>query len=192
MYIFWLLHQTTTDTLIFSRLIRCISFDSYIKPQLGLIGAYFGVCCISFDSYIKPQPSLCNSIFVNVVYLLTPTSNHNSDWNLIVHILLYIFWLLHQTTTILPSKILWFSCISFDSYIKPQLTTYCIPMSAVVYLLTPTSNHNSKLETAANIKLYIFWLLHQTTTRLEQSEIVTSCISFDSYIKPQRDSVYNR
>ncbi len=33
-------------------------------------------------------------------------------------------------------------CISFDSYIKPQLTTESIWGTIVVYLLIPTSNHN--------------------------------------------------
>ena len=33
-------------------------------------------------------------------------------------------------------------CISFDSYIKPQLTRYLFDESKVVYLLIPTSNHN--------------------------------------------------
>ncbi len=33
--------------------------------------------CISFDSYIKPQPSLIKIRMIVVVYLLIPTSNHN-------------------------------------------------------------------------------------------------------------------
>ena len=34
------------------------------------------------------------------------------------------------------------SCISFDSYIKPQLHGSLVPLFGVVYLLIPTSNHN--------------------------------------------------
>ncbi len=34
--------------------------------------------CISFDSYIKPQLADERAIDLLVVYLLTPTSNHNS------------------------------------------------------------------------------------------------------------------
>ena len=34
------------------------------------------------------------------------------------------------------------SCISFDSYIKPQLNEYHQRHGRVVYLLIPTSNHN--------------------------------------------------
>ena len=34
----------------------CISFDSYIKPQLYIDHANNSISCISFDSYIKPQP----------------------------------------------------------------------------------------------------------------------------------------
>ncbi|MGG6550458.1 UNVERIFIED_CONTAM: hypothetical protein NY100_34195, partial [Prevotella sp. 15_C9] len=33
----------------------CISFDSYIKPQLLGTELIFAIGCISFDSYIKPQ-----------------------------------------------------------------------------------------------------------------------------------------
>ena len=58
--------------------LSCISFDSYIKPQLTL----HLVCdlggCISFDSYIKPQPYNKKYYKKSVVYLLIPTSNHNN------------------------------------------------------------------------------------------------------------------
>ena len=35
--------------------------------------------CISFDSYIKPQPKLSYTTAGYVVYLLIPTSNHNQN-----------------------------------------------------------------------------------------------------------------
>ena len=35
--------------------------------------------CLSLDSYIKPQPSVNSWNNYVVVYLLIPTSNHNSD-----------------------------------------------------------------------------------------------------------------
>ena len=100
--------------------------------------------CISFDSYIKPQ--LCTSSWSsqNVVYLLIPTSNHNSAPTADTSGTLYIFWFLHQTTTVITS----------------QNQTY---------------------------GLYIFWFLHQTTTMSLPESSVSSCISFDSYIKPQRN-----
>ena len=101
-----------------------------------------------------------------VVYLLTPTSNHNCGrWcNLVGK--LYIFWLLHQTTTLLLCLLLFCRCISFDSYIKPQRGALRVAAIAVVYILTPTSNHNCSLHHSRTIGLYIFWLLHQTTTFL--------------------------
>ena len=55
------------------------------------------------------------------------------------------------------------SCISFDSYIKPQPSVVIEVSTEVVYLLIPTSNHNL----------------------LRIDNINISCISFDSYIKPQ-------
>ena len=38
------------------------------------------------------------------------------------------------------------SCISFDSYIKPQLVKIIKCYIGVVYLLIPTSNHNESQE----------------------------------------------
>ena len=99
LYIFWFLHQTTTYFLFFSYFLSCISFDSYIKPQLVdfrflalgscisfdsyikpqlFVSRLFPApCCISFDSYIKPQLLMFHVILKIVVYLLIPTSNHN-------------------------------------------------------------------------------------------------------------------
>ena len=55
---------------------------------------------------------------------------------------LYIFWFLHQTTTSFVSGLVLYRCISFDSYIKPQLDRFNTFGVRVVYLLIPTSNHN--------------------------------------------------
>ena len=142
MYIFWFLHQTTTLNINMLNLLRCISFDSYIKPQLYIYIAVLAYCCISFDSYIKPQHQTAFSSLCRVVYLLIPTSNHNLVSVLADFLKLYIFWFLHQTTTDPASYLIslwlyifWFlhqtttsfevhqtsvCCISFDSYIKPQ------------------------------------------------------------------------
>ena len=207
LYIFWLLHQTTTFTVFLIILFCCISFDSYIKPQL---------ICKRYE-------------VVKVVYLLTPTSNHNLSTLHFSDVTLYIFWLLHQTTTHILHTSESECCISFDSYIKPQHGPWHRWKPYVVYLLTPTSNHNqdfvipSKIEVVylltptsnhnhsitlfsitllyifwllhqtttwrrpASMKrqLYIFWLLHQTTTWLPSAPSSRCCISFDSYIKPQ-------
>ena len=164
LYIFWFLHQTTTFAKSTLHFTCCISFDSYIKPQHGSCLVCFACGCISFDSYIKPQQKLLGILLCQ-------------------------------------------SCISFDSYIKPQLLLYCIIILLVVYLLIPTSNHNDGSERTDPIlvvylliptsnhnlvrsarpshMLYIFWFLHQTTTRRKSRVILVSCISFDSYIKPQ-------
>ncbi len=142
MYIFWFLHQTTT------------------KNHRGRCN----ICCISFDSYIKPQQINVCYRYPEVVYLLIPTSNHNLMLVLILFIMLYIFWFLHQTTTILLLAIWIPGCISFDSYIKPQPRCGWKYYRLVVYLLIPTSNHNAFLFWHSFHALYIFWFLHQTTT----------------------------
>ena len=166
----------------------CISFDSYIKPQLTQLRNVIAGCCISFDSYIKPQLVSQPKRMRPVVYLLTPTSNHNTQGTHGVIDALYIFWLLHQTTTppLPPAGRL--GCISFDSYIKPQLLVLYIVSITVVYLLTPTSNHNHLSSNLFRYSLYIFWLLHQTTTFFLMVQHFHGCISFDSYIKPQLGS----
>ena len=77
LYIFWILHQTTTQTEPQKKNSRCISFESYIKPQHIEFVNNGGTRCISFESYIKPQPGLPADMIDEVVYLLNPTSNHN-------------------------------------------------------------------------------------------------------------------
>ena len=144
LYIFWFLHQTTTRLAPAFRLLRCISFDSYIKPQPYLCWndninvVYLLIPTSNHNAYAYSM------IFEPVVYLLIPTSNHNWLWTLralttVVYLLiptsnhngwlplyginmLYIFWFLHQTTTLKGGKIKYY-------------------------------------------RLYIFWFLHQTTTR---------------------------
>ena len=124
LYIFWFLHQTTTSLLLVKTCRCCISFDSYIKPQLALKKTQNSFGCISFDSYIKPQLLDGSTDHHTVVYLLIPTSNHNLFLFIIFIFMLYIFWFLHQTTTLHVCLKFYQRCISFDSYIKPQPTGY--------------------------------------------------------------------
>ena len=192
--------------------------------------------CISFDSYIKPQLSESLEVFWGVVYLLIPTSNHNFNakgkfssalyifWFLhqttTVRIFifqfppLYIFWFLHQTTTVSLSECFYLCCISFDSYIKPQLMTWTLSARQVVYLLIPTSNHNlmavwiSVCEVVylliptsnhnpegADVSVsQVVYLLIPTSNHnldLRYRSYINCCISFDSYIKPQLYSCWN-
>ena len=168
LYIFWLLHQTTTSLRRSIRRTRCISFDSYIKPQLLWRRSEIkGVVYLLTPTSNHNSPLFWGAAPC-VVYLLTPTSNHNCLGNKHIKHSLYIFWLLHQTTTVTLVLFLLSGCISFDSYIKPQLCACGVSVADVVYLLTPTSNHNLPMPGTIPNKLYIFWLLHQTTTPKEQ------------------------
>ena len=143
-------------------------------------------CCISYYSYIKPQLLITNIFKKQVVYRTIPTSNHNfatvilgatpvvyrtiptSNHNYNIHRkfyqALYIVLFLHQTTTIQVKVAVHYSCISYYSYIKPQLFimnnhfklscisyySYIKPqllynlvlIEKVVYRTIPTSNHN--------------------------------------------------
>ena len=78
--------------------------------------------------------------------------------------LLYIVLFLHQTTTSATSRQVLVSCISYYSYIKPQLCRSWYTSSAVVYRTIPTSNHNCLYLRPLRRLLYIVLFLHQTTT----------------------------
>ena len=165
----------------------CISYYSYIKPQLTLIGGYLGVCCISYYSYIKPQLILLSILSILVVYRTIPTSNHNgglglpllgsvvyrtiptSNHNYILHYAftfsLYIVLFLHQTTTGNFAV-----ALQYELYIVlflHQTTTYrgyLNLVEQVVYRTIPTSNHNHEAKDTILLTLYIVLFLHQTTT----------------------------
>ena len=186
LYIFWFLHQTTTLGWQIPVQYRCISFDSYIKPQPEWQAVHCQTRCISFDSYIKPQLGWKPSA-------------------LILRCISFDSYIKPQLSLSSCSRRI--CCISFDSYIKPQQQHLCSRYKLVVYLLIPTSNHNSACSLSLAIwvvylliptsnhnifcslfiigQLYIFWFLHQTTTDKDEVNHLKCCISFDSYIKPQ-------
>ena len=121
---------------------------------------------------------------------------------------LYIVLFLHQTATSLYRSEDRRSCISFYSYIKPQRSLFQKCYSCVVYRSIPTSNRNLYLRSSRNSKvvyrsiptsnrnmrnrqerlrrLYIVLFLHQTATLRVATAKLSCCISFYSYIKPQR------
>ena len=180
LYIFWFLHQTTTIRWMPVRHSCCISFDSYIKPQRNWYKRLFRKVVYLLIPTSNHNCCLNTIAKVSVVYLLIPTSNHNAwpswyrDW------WLYIFWFLHQTTTAAHFTDTGVCCISFDSYIKPQLVTLNNNIIIVVYLLIPTSNHNTPYDRLSFYPLYIFWFLHQTTTyRFEHTDFqrITNTLS---------------
>ena len=120
-----------------------------------------------------------------VVYRTIPTSNHNYWDGSQGGRRLYIVLFLHQTTTIKPNNEISKSCISYYSYIKPQLVRWLGEWPWVVYRTIPTSNHNFTTLILPPRSLYIVLFLHQTTTKKLKSSGLGSCISYYSYIKPQ-------
>ena len=121
---------------------RCISFESYIKPQLAPITPLPAAVVYLLNPTSNHNIFRIKSLMAAVVYLLNPTSNHNLLEITLYLLMLYIFWILHQTTTVQPVSNGTASCISFESYIKPQPRIGSHAVVAVVYLLNPTSNHN--------------------------------------------------
>ena len=163
LYIVLFLHQTTT-------------YDATMRVDM---------CCISYYSYIKPQLSGFVEVFWAVVYRTIPTSNHNWYQRCASSMKLYIVLFLHQTTTGIGAVSPFRCCISYYSYIKPQLYTNIIFLFSVVYRTIPTSNHNWKGGGFLYSQLYIVLFLHQTTTHPETFPKEYCCISYYSYIKPQ-------
>ena len=142
--------------------------------------------CISFDSYIKPQPNPYKYHHKWVVYLLIPTSNHNRWLSPTTHYRLYIFWFLHQTTTASMNTAPSLCCISFDSYIKPQPAT-CgpIPSGSCISFDSYIKPQQIDLYPQPPCSCISFdsYIKPQPGLRIKCS--VFGCISFDSYIKPQ-------
>ena len=60
----------------------------------------------------------------------------------------------------LTSLLIFPSCISFDSYTKPQLMDRFIDLLPVVYLLIPTPNHNAIV--TENFEYFVVYLLIPT------------------------------
>ena len=124
--------------------------------------------CKNRDSDIKPQQKSCVRRVAGVVYLLIPTSNHNLvDRGALVKSVVYLLIPTsnHNRNRQIHHVII--SCISFDSYIKPQRFRFlsssfirCISFDSYI------KPQPCAIASTANI----------------------SCISFDSYIKPQRST----
>ena len=128
-------------------------------------------------------------------------------------VVLYIVLFLHQTTTMTSCTGMLKGCISYYSYIKPQLVNDSVMEVVVVYRTIPTSNHNEEKEEKeeekvvyrtiptsnhnipillmSSLTLYIVLFLHQTTTFLISIQKSARCISYYSYIKPQRGIAIN-
>ena len=99
LYIVLFLHQTTTGLQTYLFRLRCISYYSYIKPQLRARAEARPKCCISYYSYIKPQ---LQTIRTNVCRSCIS----------------YYSYIKPQLFRFAPT--LHSSCISYYSYIKPQ------------------------------------------------------------------------
>ena len=108
---------------------------------------------------------------VAVVYLLIPTSNHNFRSPLCVSTMLFISWFLHQTTT-------WWRYFRESSWLF------------ISWFLHQTTTFNQNLDRYE--LLFISWFLHQTTTTPPLAHSCASCLSLDSYIKPQPIPVFRK
>ena len=164
----------------------CISFYSYIKPQL-VSTASFRACVVyrSIPTSNRNMRAIKTEIR-DVVYRSIPTSNRNQCRLYDFYYELYIVLFLHQTATAAAISCIRLSCISFYSYIKPQpkrnalgLVLRCISFYSyikpqpkpsifytciVVYRSIPTSNRNIRRERYDRVELYIVLFLHQTAT----------------------------
>ena len=102
---------------------------------------------------------------------------------------LFISWFLHQTTTISTRCLTTWSCLSLDSYIKPQLEMLRGNCKTVVYLLIPTSNHNVRQSNAMTTSCLSLDSYIKPQLKEVKAFKVNGCLSLDSYIKPQRPPI---
>ena len=164
----------------------CISYYSYIKPQRGYhqgcpaIVVYRTIPTSNHNLPVYDYPTVTLYIVLFLHQTTTASAIRDSarmlyivlflhqtttiDVGILSGIELYIVLFLHQTTTLpfLPSPSL--CCISYYSYIKPQLGFKVEVRHEVVYRTIPTSNHNRGRGVSSGGSLYIVLFLHQTTT----------------------------
>ena len=186
LYIFWFLHQTTTLYITYLKWCPLYIFWFLHQTTTMLTSLLIFPSCISFDSYTKPQPSGDGNVFFRVVYLLIPTPNHNSIRLLSIRCTLYIFWFLHQTTTIFKPLASEGGCISFDSYTKPQ--RYCHRKLWVLRCISFDSYTKPQPDALLYLKAtscISFDSYIKPQLKYAQASTLSGCISFDSYIKPQ-------
>ena len=164
LYLIEILHQTTTDLRLWTKIQSCILSKFYIKPQLKTM---------------SPRP-------LTVVSYRNSTSNHNL-WREFVNCRrLYLIEILHQTTTLALISSFSTSCILSKFYIKPQHACRCLEFRRVVSYRNSTSNHNISCNIGSSrpvvsyrnstsnhnsparyfedSELYLIEILHQTTT----------------------------
>ena len=143
LYIVLFLHQTTTVAVVIHACRCCISYYSYIKPQLlGKSSQDKTVVYRTIPTSNHNYSSLWKNIQY-VVYRTIPTSNHNALTILHVMALLYIVLFLHQTTTL------------------HDVTQYGRTLYIVLFLHQTTTFGCTLL---CSFMLYIVLFLHQTTT----------------------------
>ena len=126
---------------------------------------FYDLLIFIFMSYIKPQPMLRLAHRATVVYRTIPTSNHN-----VMQKRLNWIYVVYRT---IPTS-------------NHNLNVVTRPPAKVVYRTIPTSNHNPSESKARSFSLYIVLFLHQTTTQARRPLHRGRCISYYSYIKPQR------
>ena len=99
LYLIEILHQTTTKRSRTRDRSRCILSKFYIKPQRLCRCSSWPSGCILSKFYIKPQHLSIAGGSRNVVSYRNSTSNHNELLRFVVHFVLYLIEILHQTTT---------------------------------------------------------------------------------------------
>ena len=165
LYIVLFLHQTTTFSGTVEFMYCCISYYSYIKPQLQQVATLLRA--VVYRTIPTSNHNLLVSLVfqISVVYRTIPTSNHN-----------------HRAIYADSCKVV-YRTIPTSNHNSSNTSPNIGP---VVYRTIPTSNHNYNERVDKYFELYIVLFLHQTTTVLLFAICLFSCISYYSYIKPQR------
>ena len=142
----------------------CISYYSYIKPQpseecslreyvvyrtiptsnhnlwrfLAFSSALYIVLFLHQTTTDRIRKFIQRTLYIVLFLHQTTTDFPVSDGKCKLYIVLF----LHQTTTNGYGYLFKWCCISYYSYIKPQLPDALCFLESVVYRTIPTSNHN--------------------------------------------------
>ena len=142
--------------------------------------------CSSFQFYIKPQPITASSLFIPVVPHSNSTSNHNFHLQFRVK----LFVVPHSNSTSNHNVLRRFR--SFLLVVPHSNSTSNHNMVARLWKLTALflipilhQTTTQKQYMTHTLRLFLIPILHQTTTTHLYTVRMTSCSSFQFYIKPQ-------
>ena len=142
LYIVLFLHQTTTNWSV--RTSSSVVYRTIPTSNHNLVSILISIFLLYIVLFLHQTTTATRiPMFRKRLYIVLFLHQTTTWWLLDRCVLeLYIVLFLHQTTTAACRILFCSCCISYYSYIKPQLGDYLVVCRQVVYRTIPTSNHN--------------------------------------------------